>query len=164
MGTTHITVDRFSLTTTKTFDRVMAALDAKMGHPKMPDFTNDVEAASSRAEVERIVQRELGESGFVVFVRFDLASAIRKEPGPGPARSVRLLIGNPLIMKEMVMEVPDAGSYAPVTVLIDERADGVHLSYDTVASALSHYENPRASKVACDLDSRVERLLTAASF
>jgi hypothetical protein len=28
--------------------------------------------------------------------------------------SVRLVIGNPLIMKEMVKHVPDAASYAPV--------------------------------------------------
>jgi hypothetical protein len=33
---------------------------------------------------------------------------------------VRLLIGNPLIMKEMAKHVADAGSYAPVTVLVDE--------------------------------------------
>ena len=99
MGTKQFTVDRFSLTTTKTFDSVMAALDAKVGHPTMPAFTNDIEAASSVAEVEEIVQRELGESGFVMFVRFDLGAAIRKEQGPGASRSVRLLIGNPLIMK-----------------------------------------------------------------
>jgi outer membrane protein assembly factor BamB len=36
---------------------------------------------------------------------------------------VRLLFGNPLIMKEMAKHVADAGSYAPVTVLVDERAD-----------------------------------------
>lgn len=30
-------------------------------------------------------------------------------------------------MKEMVKTVPDAASYAPVTILVDERADGVHL-------------------------------------
>jgi hypothetical protein len=45
--------------------------------------------------------------------------------------SVRLVIGNPLVMKEMAKHVPDAGSYAPVTVLVDEREDGMHLSYDT---------------------------------
>jgi hypothetical protein len=28
-------------------------------------------------------------------------------------------------MKEMAKHVPDAGSYAPVTVLVDERTDGV---------------------------------------
>ena len=163
MVTKRFTAERFSLRTTKTFDSVMAALDAKVGHPAMPAFTNDIEAASSVAEVDEIVQRELGESGFVMFVRFDLGATIRKEQSPGASRSVRVLIGNPLIMKEMVTEVPDAGSYAPVTVLVDERADGVHLSYDTVASALSHYENAQALKVARDLDSKVERLLTAAS-
>jgi hypothetical protein len=31
-------------------------------------------------------------------------------------------------MKEMAKHVPDAGSYAPVTILVDEREDGVHLS------------------------------------
>ena len=57
-----------------------------------------------------------------------------KEQVPG---MVRLVIGNPLIMRQMVQHVPDAGSYAPVTILVDERADGVHLSYDRVASFLT---------------------------
>jgi hypothetical protein len=42
-------------------------------------------------------------------------------------------MGNPLIMKQTVKLTPDAGSYAPVTILLDERADGVNLSYDTSA-------------------------------
>jgi len=46
----------------------------------------------------------------------------------------RFVIGNPLIMKEMAKDVPDAGSHAPVTVLIDKRPDGVHTSYDRMAS------------------------------
>jgi len=48
----------------------------------------------------------------------------------------------------MVKHVPDAGSYAPVTVLVDERADGVHLSYDRMASLLAPYENLDALEVA----------------
>jgi hypothetical protein len=27
---------------------------------------------------------------------------------------------------------PDAAAYAPITILVDERADGVHLSYDSM--------------------------------
>jgi len=46
-----------------------------------------------------------------------------------------------------------------VTVLIDERADGVHLSYDTMAGFLASYGSAEALKVARDLDSKVERLL-----
>jgi hypothetical protein len=66
-------------------------------------------------------------------------------------------------MKEMVEHVPDAGSYVPVTILIDERSDGVHLSYDTVASALAPYGSPEASIVAQDLDAEIIALLKAAA-
>jgi len=48
----------------------------------------------------------------------------------------------------MLKRVPDAGSYAPVTILVDERPDGVHRSYDTMASFLAPYGNPDAMKVA----------------
>jgi hypothetical protein len=66
-------------------------------------------------------------------------------------------------MKEMTKHVPDTGSYAPVTILIDTRADGVHLSYDRMASFLASYGNAEALKVARDLDSKVEALLTMAA-
>jgi len=59
----------------------------------------------------------------------------------------------------MVKHVPDAGSYAPVTVLVDERADGVRLSYDRMASFQSPYGNAAALTVARELDSKIERLL-----
>jgi hypothetical protein len=66
-------------------------------------------------------------------------------------------------MKEMAKHVPDAGSYAPVTVLVDERADGVHLSYDRMTGFLAPYNNSEALKVARDLDEKVEALLSAAA-
>jgi hypothetical protein len=66
-------------------------------------------------------------------------------------------------MRQMVKHVPDAGSYAPVTILIDDRPDGVHLSYDRMASFLAPYRSPEALKVAQDLDAKVEALLTAAA-
>jgi len=50
-------------------------------------------------------------------------------------------------MRRMVEHVPDAGSYAPVTILIDERPDRVHLSYDRMASFLEPYGNENALKV-----------------
>ena len=65
-------------------------------------------------------------------------------------------------MREMVKHVPDAGSYAPVTILIDERPDGVHISYDRMASFLAPYENVEALKVAKDLDAKVEALFASA--
>jgi hypothetical protein len=64
-------------------------------------------------------------------------------------------------MKQLVKAVPDAGSYAPVTILIDKRRDGVHISYDRMASYLAPYGNAEALKVARDLDAKAEGLLTA---
>jgi hypothetical protein len=93
----------------------------------------------------------------------DLGGVLRKRIGTEAWRSLRLVVGNPIIMSSMVEHVPDAGSYAPVTILIDERADGVHLSYDRMASFLAPYGNPIALKIAQDLDSKVEALLTAAA-
>jgi hypothetical protein len=68
----------------------------------------------------------------------------------------RLIMGNPLIMQQMARHVPDAGSYAPVTVLVDERSDGVHISYDRMASLLASYGSSDALAVARDLDKKVE--------
>ena len=76
---------------------------------------------------------------------------------------VRVVMGNPLIMQEMAKHVPDAGSYAPVTVLIDERSDGVHLSYDRMASLLARYGNSDSLAVARNLDKKVEALLSEAT-
>ena len=58
---------------------------------------------------------------------------------------------------------PTPGLYAPVTILIDERSDGVHLSYDRMASFLAPYENAAALNVAKDLDEKVDALLATAA-
>lgn len=52
--------------------------------------------------------------GLMEFAAFDFGEVLRKELGDSAPQSVRLLIGNPLMMKQMVKIVPDAGCYAPV--------------------------------------------------
>jgi uncharacterized protein (DUF302 family) len=84
---------------------------------------------------------------------------LREESGLEMPRIVRYVIGNPLIMKEMVKQVPDAGSYAPVTILVNQGPDGVHLSYDRMAGFLSHYGDASALAVARNLDAKIEDLL-----
>jgi len=53
-------------------------------------------------------------------------------------------------MKEMAKTVPDAASYAPITILVDERADGVHLSYDSIASLIAPYGSQAALVLLVD--------------
>jgi uncharacterized protein (DUF302 family) len=99
----------------------------------------------------------------MLFAEFDHGAVVRKGTGCATPRMIRFVIGNPLIMREMAKHVPDAGSYAPVTVLVDERADGVHLSYDRMTSFLAPYNNAAALNVARELDAKVEALLASAA-
>ncbi len=163
MATRQISVQRFSVTSSKSFQEVVSRLEAAVGRPDLGAIRKDISAAKSYLDVESVVNKATGPSGFMEFARFDLGEFLRKESGTASPRILRLVIGNPLIMKKMVEHVPDAGSYAPVTILLDERPDGVHLSYDTMASFLNSYGSPEALKVARDLDSKVEALLTSAA-
>jgi hypothetical protein len=117
--------------------------------------------------MEAVIQRAIGPSGLMEFLRFDHGQFLRKAQNQAAPvakpRIVRLVVGNPLIMMAMAKHVHDAGSYAPVTLLIDEREDGVHLSYDTMASYLGIYAQPDALKVAHELDAKVESLMTSAA-
>jgi uncharacterized protein (DUF302 family) len=158
-----IEVARFSLITSKPFDEVVAGVNAGIGHPDMAEFTRSTHGACSFAELKSAVEKGLSKLGLMLFMQIDQGAVVRKETGRDLPRIVRLLIGNPLIMKEMAKHVPDAGSYAPVTVLVDERPDGVHISYDRMASLLAPYRNSEALAVARDLDEKVEALLYEAA-
>ena len=154
-----IEIERLSVTSSKPFEAVVAALEAAIGHPDMARFAKETEGARTFAELESTVDRALGRTGLMLFMKFDDGAVLRKETGLDTPKIVRFLIGNPLIMKDMAKHVPDAGSYAPVTILVDERPDGVHLTYDKMASLLAAYGNPDALAVARDLDFKIEKLL-----
>jgi hypothetical protein len=47
----------------------------------------------------------------MLFAEFELGAVLRRETGLETPKIIRFLVGNPLIMKEMVKHVPDAGSY-----------------------------------------------------
>src|SRR5579862_5939547 len=156
-------VERFSLTSSRSFDDVLGAINDAVGHPEMGEFWSSTQQARTVGELENSIQKALGRTGLMSFVQFDHGAIVRKATGRDTPRMVRVVIGNPLIMQEMAQRVPDAGSYAPVTVLVDERADGIHLSYDRMASFLAAYGNSDALAVARNLDNRVEGLLLEAA-
>src|ERR1700726_2501862 len=158
-----IEVERFTLTTSKAFDEVIAGVNVAIGHPDMAEFGRSTHQARSFSELKSAVEKTLSSVGLMLFMQLDHGAILRKETGRETPKMIRFVIGNPLIMKEMAKHVPDAGSYAPVTVLVDERADGVHLSYDRMASFLATYGNRDALQVAKDLDNKVETLLREAA-
>jgi uncharacterized protein (DUF302 family) len=159
IGIRHVDVERTTIISAQPFDVVVSKLAAAIGHPNMSAFSRAVAGSRSVDDLERVVNAATGDAGLMEMARFDIGEVLRTELGDDAPKAMRLVMGNPLIMKEMVKHVPDAGSYAPVTVLIDERPDGVHVSYDKMESYLLHYGSSEALAVARNLDAKITTLL-----
>jgi hypothetical protein len=163
MNIQEVVVERVTIVTTNTFESVIARMNAAIGHPDMAAFTKAFSSAQNEAEMHRVVDPATEPNDLMEFMRLDLGGVLYKENEARTLRIVRIIAGNPLIMKEMVKHVADAGSYAPVTILIEERPDNVRISYDRMASYLAPYGNNDALKVARELDAKVEKILTEAA-
>jgi nitrilase len=159
----EIRVRRLTVVSSRAFDEVVRRLTASIGSADMKAFQGAITSATTAAELESVVRGAIGSSELMEFARFDAGEVLRKSQGGHGPRILRLVVGNPLIMKEMAKTVPDAAAYAPLTILVDERTDGVHLSYDSMVSLLAPYENQSALAVAMDLDTKVESLLKNAA-
>src|SRR5438067_2333335 len=159
MSITRFEIERFSMASSKAFESVLATLKAAVGRLDMAAFVQAFQEAQTFSEIQNIIRRDVGTTGLLLFFELDHGAFLRKATGLQGPKIVRLIIGNPLVMREMAKHVPDAGSYAPVTVLVDEREDGVHISYDRMGSLLAPYGNAGALAVARDLDSKIEALI-----
>jgi uncharacterized protein (DUF302 family) len=163
MAIKRISVERFFIESSKSFEEVLMDIEKGIGRPEMRLLRAQMDQAPTFSEFQRLVEGAVGPADLMEFLRLDLGTAMRKDPAAKPYKIVRIIAGNPLIMKQMVEQVADAGSYAPVTILVYERKGKVHLCYDTMESLLTPYQNGSALKVAKDLDSKVIRLLTDAA-
>jgi uncharacterized protein (DUF302 family) len=163
MPTIEVALRRFSVVSSRPFDETVQRLTATIGQPDLNAFHKALATATTAADLEQVVHGAIGPSDLMEFVRFDPGAVVRKDRnGQGP-KILRLVVGNPLIMKEMARTVPDAAAYAPVTLLVDERADGVHLSYDSMASLIAPYGSEPALAVARDLDAKIQSLFETAA-
>ena len=163
MPTMEVAVRRVSVISSRPFEEVVRRLTETIGRPEINAFHKALTAATTLAELEEVVRGAAGSSDLMEFARYDSGEVLRKEQGGQGPKMLRLVVGNPVIMKEMAKTVPDAASYAPVTILVDERADGVHMSYDLMASLLAPYGSRAALAVAEELDAKVEGLLETAA-
>ena len=159
----RIEIQRLTVVSSKTFEAVVAAVEKAIGRPDMLEFGKASAGAGTFAEFETLVSRSVSELGLMLFMKLDIGAVLRKEGGLARPKAHRFIIGNPLIMKEMVKDVPEAGSYAPITLLLDERPDGVHLGYDKMESFLAPYGSVKALDVARTLDEKVEKLMRDAA-
>src|SRR5260370_22843918 len=159
MHTSQVNVKRWSITSPKPFDVVVASVEKAIGRPNMIEFIANMTGATSFEEMQNVVHGSVSDIGLMEFMRLDHGAVLAKAGVDGNPKSVRLIMGNPLIMQSMTRLVPDAGPYAPVTVVIDQRPAGVHLSYDEMASFLGPHRNEEALESERDPAANVKRVL-----
>jgi len=147
-----------------------AVLDGIFGGISQPDIGllfSKLEASTSYEEFSSLVAQAQGSAGLMRFLQLDLDHALTLDPQAhdwAGRHLVRLIAGNPVTMGQMTRHLPAAGSYAPVTILIQELpGGGTQVAYDTVASAIAPYADAAASQVAQQLDTEVLRLLRHAT-
>src|SRR5512138_2280641 len=99
MPTIEVRVRRMSFLSAKPFSEVIERLTAVIGHPDMSVFHGAMLDAANIAELEEVVRQAVGSSELMEFVRFDAGEVLRKgRNGEGP-KILRLVVGNPIIMK-----------------------------------------------------------------
>src|SRR5579862_3412663 len=108
-----VNVQRWSVVSQKPFETVVAAVEAAIGRPNMSEFAKGIAAAATYPEMREVVQNAVSDIGLMEFMRLDVGAVLAKAHPERNPKSIRLIIGNPLIMESMARLVPDAASYAP---------------------------------------------------
>ena len=159
----EVSMRRHVFTSEQPFASVLDGIFGGISQPDIGVLFSKLAVSTSYEQFSSLVQHAQGSAGLMRFMQLDEDKALTLDPEApdwSGRRLVRLIAGNPVTMGEMTRHVADAGSYAPVTILIQEMPDGgTRVAYDTVASAVAPYHDAAASKVAEHLDTEVLELL-----
>jgi len=161
-----IPVRRHVLTSERPFQVVLGGIYGGISQPDIGALFATLAASTCYAEFTALVRHARGSAGLIRFWHLDLDTVLALDPQAHQAgrRLVRLIAGNPVTLGQMTRHLPAAGSYAPVTLLIQELpGGGTQVAYDTVASAIAPYGDAAASQVAQRLDTDVLSLLRHAT-
>jgi hypothetical protein len=159
----EVLVRRHVFDSERPFSSVLEGIFGGITQPDIGQLLSKLAASTSYEQFSSLVREAQGSAGLMRFLQLDLDQALTLDPQAPDwtgRRLVRLIAGNPVTMGEMTRHVADAGSYAPVTILIQELLDGgTRVAYDAVASAIAPYHDAAAAQVAERLDTEVLDLL-----
>jgi hypothetical protein len=158
-----VAVSRHIIDAQRPFSEVLDGIFGGISRPDIAELFSKLSASTSYDEFSALVRQAQGSAGLMLFLQLELDAALALDPratGRAGRRLVRLIAGNPVTMGEMSRHVADAGSYAPVTILVEEMPGGAtRVAYDTVASAIAPYQDAATAQVADQLDAEVLGLL-----
>ena len=146
------------------FDEVLSRLRRLMGDARVPEVVALAKVAMNEAEfAQKVEERFVGESGFTLFHEIDHGGWL---PRFGiKRRSVRWILGNPLIAITMIRHDITAGLFAPVEILVTEKegGPGTTITYVLPSSLMVIEENPPLLEAAKALDEKLGAFVAKAT-
>jgi hypothetical protein len=82
-----IEIERFSLTTSKAFNEVIAGVNAAIGHPDLAEFGRSTHEARCFAELKSAVEKGLSKAGLMLFMQLDQGAVLQKQFVAAPPRN-----------------------------------------------------------------------------
>ena len=155
---------RTEVTTSVGFDEVLARLRAEMGRVSVQEIVALAKTSITEAEyVREVNERFVGASGFMLFAEIDHGGWLPKF-GIN-RRTVRWILGNPLIAVTMIRHDITAGLFAPVELLVTEAEDhpGATVTYVRPSTLMVIGENPPLLEAAKALDEKYDALVARAT-
>ncbi len=158
-------VQRVRFASSRPFDDVLQNLRRQVPRALPPEAWSAAMKESrgpDLASFEKLVESQLGPSGFVLFSEIDHG---RWLPYYGVRRKVvRWILGNPLLAVTMMRHDLEVGLFAPVELLLveNEGGNGSTVVYDLPSSLMATGENPPLLEAAAVLDAKLQDLVRGA--
>jgi len=155
---------RTEVTTSVGFDEVLTRLRAQMGRATVQEVVALAKTPITEAEyIREVEERFVGESGFMLFAELDHGGWLPKF-GIN-RRTVRWILGNPLIAVTMIRHDITAGLFAPVELLVTEaeNGQGATVTYLRPSSLMVIADNPPLLAAARALDEKYNALVAQAT-
>jgi uncharacterized protein (DUF302 family) len=155
---------RIEVGTSLSFDETLSRLRGLMGTADVPQIVALAQGPISQDEyVRQVEERFVGPSGFMLFNEIDHGGWLPKFGIK--RRTVRWILGNPLIAITMIRHEITAGLFAPVEILVTEKekGDGATVVYVLPSSLMVIEENPSLRDAALALDGKLKALIANAT-
>jgi uncharacterized protein (DUF302 family) len=158
--TTHITIEHIVVASNQPFEKVIDALEARLGSVENWRTIGQhlIAANASQEQVAQTINEHIGTSGFTLFYKVEhshLLSLVGKT-----SRAIQYTIGNPLLAIQMTKHMPEAALYAPLRLVVYENEDGrTFVAYDNFVSLLVQYQREEVTRVAQIVEQKLETLV-----
>ena len=160
--TTQTTIEHTEVVCDRSYDQVTASLHEHLGSFADPvKFRSQLPAGASWAQIEKIIEGMLGNSGLSIFHKVEHGDLLSLLAGR-PRRVSQYAIGNPLLAIRMIQHEPGIALYAPLRLAVYEDPPGTCvIACDRFTSFLARYQDPEIASTAKLVEQKVAALVAA---